>query len=336
MAEFLKMNLQMFGDGGGAGAAPGAVGDGAGEAAESTTAPGTLPDGTVVDNRLAARMEEQARRRRARGEEPKQAEMKAAEPQKRTPQQAEAQPKPEQPMSLEDEWAEARKGKFREFIGRDIQAAVQERFKNQKDANETLSRIEPALKALARQRGIEEGNIDELVDDIMNDDSLFEDEAAEAGMSVEAYRTHQQLVAENERFKAQQQQEAEEQILREHFRNLAVQAEEMKKVYPDFSLEREMENQTFRRLTAPNSGLTVEAAFYAVHHKELEPQVMAYGMQRAQQQISQTLQANRMRPVEGAMQKGQPADVAIDPRKMTREERQKLIERARRGEKVTF
>jgi hypothetical protein len=99
----------------------------------------------------------------------------------------------------------------------------------------------------------------------------------------------------------------------------------------------ELKNETFRRLTAPNSGLSVKDAFYAIHHDQLEPQAMAYGIQRATQQISQTLQANRSRPTEGALQKGaQASDIAIDARSMTREQRQQLIERARRGEKIVL
>ena len=123
---------------------------------------------------------------------------------------------------------------------------------------------------------------------------------------------------------------------RQHFTNLAQQAEELRKIFPDFDLRTEMQNETFKRLTMPNSGLTLEAAYYAVHHKDLEAQAMGYGIQRAQQQISQTLQANRSLPVEGALKTGQPADIAIDPRKMTREQRQNLIERARRGEKIVI
>ena len=104
----------------------------------------------------------------------------------------------------------------------------------------------------------------------------------------------------------------------------------------DYIMQEFIENETFRRLVAPNSGLDVHSAYFAVHHAELEPQAMAYGIQRAQQQISQTLQANRARPVEGAIKGGQPANVAIDPSKLSRTERQKLLERARRGEKITF
>ena len=335
MREFF-MELSLFEGGAGGGAGAGAAGAGAAQAAgadggseAAVVTPGTLEDGTQVDNRLAARMEEQARKRRARGEEPKQtAAVKAPEQTEEPAAEEQAEP------SLEDQWAEAKKGKFKELIGRDIQAAIQDRFKNQKAASDTLARLEPALNVLAQQRGIAEGDWDALTENIMNDDSLLEEEAERLGMTVEGARDYLAMEAENKRFKEEQAREQEEMFLRQHFENLARQGEELRKTFPDFNLQKELENETFRRLTLPNSGLTVEAAYYAVHHRELEPQAMAYGIQRAQQQMSQTLQANRQRPVEGAMKTAQPADIAMDPRTMSREQRQKLIERARRGEKI--
>ena len=293
--------------------------------------PGTLEDGTVVDNRLAARMNEQARKRRNRGESAEVA-MPAAQPEAQTlPQAAE---KPEAEPNLDDEWIEAKKGKFKEQYGRDIKAAIDERFKNQKDANDQLNAMKPMLDALMKKAGV--NSVDELQKMILDDDSLYEEEAEEMGMPVEAYKNYKRLQDEHDALEQQKAQYEEEQRLRAHFANLAQQAEQMKQTFPNFDLRTEMENETFRRLVAPNSGLDVHSAYFAVHHAELEPQAMAYGIQRAQQQISQTLQANRARPDEGAIKGGQPANVAIDPSKMSRPERQKLIERARRGEKITF
>ncbi|MBP5726049.1 MAG: hypothetical protein J6Y48_03130 [Clostridia bacterium] len=325
---YFTMNLHLFGDGAGAGAAPAAgTGDG-GEAA--VMSPGTLDDGTVVDNRLAARMEAQAQKRRNRGERPV-AAAPAAQPEQQAQPEAAEEPAEK---SLEDEWTEAKKGKFKELIGRDIQNAIQDRFKNQRDANDQLAAMKPMLDALMKKSGAE--SVDELQRMILDDDSLYEDEAEEMGMPVEAYKNFKRLQEENDRLKAQEQQDREQFMLRQHFANLAQQAEQLKQTIPNFDLRTEMENETFRRLVGPNSGLKVEDAYYAVHHRELAPQVMAYGIQRATQQISQTLQANRARPVEGATRGGQPADVAMDPSKMTRAERQKLLERARRGEKIVF
>lgn len=326
----IKMDLHLFeGGAAGASAAPAA---GAGEGGEAAVvSPGTLNDGTQVDARLAARMEEQARKRRARGEAP----VQAAQPAQEAP---EAQPQAEQQAeepSLDDQWAEAKK-KFKDQYGRDVKAAVDDRFKNQKNAEAALAELDPALKALARQRGIDEGDRQALVRAILSEDSTVEEEAEKAGMTVEGYLTFQQMKAEHDQREAERQEEAERQFINQHLMNLAAQADELKQVYPGFDLQKEMENETFRRLVAPNSGLKLADAFYAIHHRELESQAVAYGAERRTQEISQTLAANRARPVEGALTGGQPANIAPNPASMTREERAKLIERARRGEKVVF
>ena len=325
---YFTLNLHLFGDGAGAGAAPAAAGTGDGGEAAAVQ-PGQLEDGTVVDNRLAARMEAQAKRRKARGEAPvMQAAQTAAE------EQQENAPEPVPEKSLDDEWTEAKKGKYREQYARDVQAAIQDRFKNQADANAQLQAMQPMLDALMKKAGAE--SVEELQKMILDDDSLYEEDAEKAGMTVEGYKAFRQMQEENERLRQQEEEEQEQQMLRQHFMELDRQAQEMKRIYPDFDLRAEMENETFRRLVAPNSGLKVSDAYFAVHHSELEPQAMVYGFQRAQQQISQTLQANQARPVEGPLKKGTSANVAIDPRSMSREDRQKLIERVRRGEKIVF
>lgn len=327
------MNLHLFeggaAGGAGAGAAPAAGAAGAGDGGEAAeVAPGVLQDGTQVDNRLAARMKEQARKRQARGEDPVRPAAQQAQPAEEQP------PQEEQGPSLEDEWAEAKKGKFKELIGRDIQNAIQDRFKNQADLQAQLDGLQPMLELLMNKAGVD--SVEELQDLIENDDELYEEEAEAAGMTVEGYRQFKALQEEHERHEQEQRQREEDIFWSKHFENLARQGEELKQMIPDFDLQTELQNETFRRLTMPNSGLTLEAAYYAVHHRDLEKQVMAYGIQRTQQQISQTLQANRARPVEGAMKSGQPADIAMDPRSMSREQRQKLLERARRGEKIIF
>jgi hypothetical protein len=324
MAEIIKMNLHLF-EGDGAGAAPGT---GGGEGGEAAVAPGMLQDGTQVDDRLAARLEKQAQRRKQRGETPVS-----------IPERVEAEPAEEpqaQEPSLEDQWNEAKKGKFREQYGRDVQAAVADRFKNQEDVTGKLAKAQQALQAIAKLRGLDENDLDGVIENILDDDSLYEEDAERMGMTVEGVRNFRAMEEENKLLKQREHEEQEQMFFRQHLTDLARQGEEMKKEFPNFDLMKELEDPRFRRMTAPNSGLDVRAAYYAIHHDELEPQAMAYGIQRAKQQISQTLQANRQRPVEGAMRTGQPADVHVDPSKMSREERQRYIERARRGEKIVF
>lgn len=58
--------------------------------------------------------------------------------------------------------------------------------------------------------------------------------------------------------------------MREHFRSLAEQEAELKKTVPDFDLQRELQNPTFLRMTAPGSGLRVADVYFALHRQELQ------------------------------------------------------------------
>jgi len=338
--DLYVMNLQLFAEEGAAAAPAGGGAEGGTAAVPAAAEPAaynpgdTLPDGTQVANaRVAAALNRQMKRhpemRGALGQAPN-AQQPAAQPLKAPG----AEQTPAGEPTIEDRWAELKKGEYKELFGRDVQAAVRDRFKNQADLQGKLDAMQPMLDALMKKTGAQ--SVDELQKLVLDDDSLYEEEAEAMGMPVEAYKNYKRLQEEHDAAIRREQEQQEQMILRDHFRNLAQQAEEMKKTFPNFDLRAEMENEAFRRLVAPNSGLSLHAAYYAIHHAELEPQAMAYGIQKAQQQMAQTLQANRARPVEGAIKNGQPANVAIDPRSMTREERQKMIERARRGEKIVF
>lgn len=334
-----KLLLQLFGEGGGAAAAPaGSDGGGAGsaEGATGSIEVGMAEDGTRIDQRLAERMKEQEKRFPGLYKGLKQAKPAQA------PAQQEAQPAAKAPaeeqdpaQDLEAEWNEAKNGKFKALYGRDVANSVQDRFKNQKNANDQLTQLAPMLNILAKKAGVEPTDFKGIVDSVMNDESLYEEEAEKAGMTNEAYRTFQQLQAENERFHQQEQERERINSINNHLANLARQGEELKQKFPNFDLNEEMKNNDFRRMTAPYSGLTVEQAYLALHYNELLPGAVQAGVNQATKRMSQSLAANAARPVEGAMSNTAAVQIETDPSKMTKEQIQQYIERARMGERIT-
>lgn len=333
--ELIKLNLQLFAEEG-AQAAPEAA---AAETAAAVTEPAAaepsrvtageqLPDGTTVKNaQVAAALEKQMKRhpelRNVYGKgQPAQAQPAMnAEPAEKT---------------IEQRWDEAKKGEFADLYGRDVQNAIRDRFKNQANTSEELNKLEPMLKVLRERAGVE--NNDELIKQVMDDDSIYEEEANARGMTIPAYREFLQTQEKLQQLQQAEAQRMESARFQQHFAKLKEQAEAMKQLYPDFNLDKELQNKDFLRLTSPNVGISVEDAYYAVHHRELAPQMMAYGMQRAKQQMGQTLQAQRNRPAEGAMKaQGQPAaEMKIDPRNMTRKEREEIKRQVRLGRRVSF
>lgn len=331
----IALDLQWFTEvtGGGEAAAAPAAETGAGSEtaavtnATKQTAPvqagDTLPNGQkVASAKVAAELERQMKRHPEL--------RKVYQAQANPAQQAEAQNQPQE-MTIQQKWEAAKKGEFKELYGADVQAAVKERFKNQDDARQQLDGMQPMLQALMRKAGVD--SVEELQQLIMDDDSLYEDEAEEAGMTVERYKEFRALQDEHDRRAEQDRQDQERAFWDDHFRNLANQAVELQKVFPDFDLKAELQNETFKRMTLPGSGVSLEAAYYAVHHKELEPQIMAYGMRRAREQAGQTIQAQQKRPAEGAMaNRGQvAADMKVDFSKLTRKERDAYRARVHSG-----
>ena len=193
------------------------------------------------------------------------------------------------------------------------------------------------LKVLRERAGVEDN--DSLIAHVMDDDSIYEDAANEAGMTVPAYRNFLKLKEEHDkRLQAEQQQQHQEAV-RQHYMNLAQQTEQLKSKFPDVNLDVELQNETFLKLTSPAIGLSVEDAYFAVHHKDLAPQMMEYGMQRARNQMAQTIMVNGNRPREGGLntQQTAAADMKVNPKSMDRRERDALRNRIHAGLKgVTF
>lgn len=337
-----KLNLQMFAEEGTGTAAPDTAGAETAPAAEIATedftvnAGDSLADGQVVTSQVAAEMNRQMARhpelRKAYGQSLKRgAEGQGPAADGQAAGQAGVQGAEK---SIEDRWNEAKKGEFADLYGRDVASAVQERFKNQKDAKAELDKLGPMLNVLMERAGVK--SVDDLVNHVMDDDSLYEEGAEEMGMSVAAYKQFKQLEAQRDEALKREQQSIQERMVQDHFAKLAKQAEEMKKDFPNFNLQEELKNQDFFQMTRPEVGIDVRSAYFAIHHNELAPQMMAYGMERAKQQMGQTIQAQRRRPAEGAMkaQPKQAGDIKTDFSKLNRKERNKVYDMINKGKLI--
>ncbi len=96
----------------------------------------------------------------------------------------------------------------------------------------------------------------------------------------------------------------------------------MRELYPGFDLQREMEDRQFIRLTAPETGLTLEQAYCALHHRQLGEETARRSLKAA----TDTVKAGRMRPRE--LSGGQAASTRkSDPRSMSRAQREELKKR---------
>ena len=307
------LDLQLFaeGEGGGEGAATGveAVDPGQQRLLElgvpadkirnrAKKAPAKVPDGAVASPADQQKPEEQ---------------VAAAEP---TEDQ-----KPDAPtrMSWEDIMKDPEYNK-------QMQAVVQSRLRSAKGAEETLQKMASAHEVLARKYGLDPNNIDyeALAKKVDDDEQHYEDKALEMGVSIDEARKLDQKQRSEIRQQRQEAMTLEQKKIQDHIMGLERQAEEMKKVFPKFDLRTELKNPVFARMTAPNSGLSLEDAYYAVHRKELQTAAMHATAQATRQQISNAIQANGRRPQENGTSGQAPSVTHFDYSKASKEQREAL------------
>lgn len=247
-----------------------------------------------------------------------------------------AAPAPEQ----EETFDSLIKGRYKAEYSQHVQDAINKRFKNQRDNQELMDKMNPVLTMMAQRYGIAPdaaGNVDMdvLQQAIMDDNSMYEEEAFQRGMSVEDLKHMKQLEMDNAQLMRQHEQSLREEQARKAWDELKEQGEQLKQIYPRFDIGIEMQNPEFGRLIAVN--VPLRTAYEIVHHDEIMEGGMQYAVQQTKENISKSIQSGSRRPAENGTRNVSPADTgSLDPSKLTRKDFARIKQAAQRGERITF
>ena len=137
-------------------------------------------------------------------------------------------------------------------------------------------------------------------------------------------RRLERLLNERESERAAREEETarlrREESLRRHYYGLRREAERLREVFPDFELERELQDPEFLRRTLPESGMSLEDAFYSLHHAAiLQRQAEAIAL-RSRADAAAALRAGQ-RPRENGSSAAATALGAPDLQHMSRRDR---------------
>lgn len=207
-----------------------------------------------------------------------------------------------------------------------MQAVVRSRLRSANGAEESLRKLAPALEVLSRKHGLDpdKPDYDALSKAISDDDAYYEDRALEMGVPVETAKRIDQQERETARKQREEAITLEEQKFQNHIMNLEQQGEAMKKVFPNFDLRKELQNQAFARMTSPNIGISVEDAYYVVHRNEIMSAGMQVTAQKTAQKFSNAIQAGGRRPQENGTSGQAPSVTTFDYRAASKEQRDAL------------
>lgn len=232
------------------------------------------------------------------------------------------------------------KGKYKKDFDTQVQKILSSRFKNQKDHQAILDRMRPAMELMAQRYGLvpdgKKGlDYEALYQKLVDDNSMYEEEAFQRGMQVEDLKRMKQLEIENARLQRSASEAAKEAESRKAYDALVRAGKELKTVYPDFDLHAEMQNPAFGRLVAV--GVPLRTVYEVVHKDEILSGGMQYAVQKTQEKISKSIQSGLARPSENGASSQASAEIgSLDPSKLTQKDFAQIKARAERGERITF
>lgn len=248
----------------------------------------------------------------------------------------------EQVAPAEESFDALIKGRFKKEYDSAIKSAIDKRFKNQQNLQSRLDSLNPMFVALAQKYGVAPNNdgsmnIESIMDNVINDDSLYEQEAFEKGMSVDTLKQMKNLERENAMLKQTQNRSAEQ----EEWNAIVNQGENLKEVYPGFDLQTEMDNPDFGRMlaTLQKSGFpnAVRTAYESVHRDEIMAGAIQLAERNVEQKITNQIKSNGTRPVENGMNRQSGSQIAaFDPSRLNKAQLEEIKKRAERGERITF
>lgn len=235
---------------------------------------------------------------------------------------------------------DARRAEFERLIKTDYkdlfderaQKIINDRFKTTKQLEEQATKLKPLLETIAAKYGVDSDDVDALSKAIDDDESYYEEEAYERGMTVQQLKQVKQLERENAQLRAKQENEQRQRAANEQLRKWSEEAEKAKEVYPNFDLNKEAQNDQFIRML--QAGINVRNAYEIIHRDEIMSGALQYTAQQIQQKTVNDIRARGMRPRENGLASGPAAETRPDVTKWTKADREEISRRVRNGEKI--
>ena len=226
------------------------------------------------------------------------------------------------------------KGEYKDLYDARMQDTIQKRLKGTKETVDKFNALTPTLELLAKKYGVDASDIEGLNKAISDDDSYYEQEAMENGMTVQQLKDFKRMQRENAELRQQMQEQQRQENANKLYASWMNQAEEAKKVYPGFDMKSEMNNPEFVKLLRSN--VDVRTAYEVLHKDEIIPAAMQFTAKTVEQKLTNKIIANGARPSENGMSSQGAAVVKSDVSQLSKADRAEIIRRVQRGEKIRF
>ena len=226
------------------------------------------------------------------------------------------------------------KGEYKDLYDAKVQDTIQRRLKSTRETVEKYESLTPTLEMLAKKYGVDVADINALNQAIEEDDSYYEEEALEKGITVQQLKEIRKMERENSELKRQMQEKESRENANRLYQKWMEQAQQVKAVYPSFDLNAEMQNPKFLDLLRAN--IDLRTAYEVLNNDKIIPAAMQFTAKQVEQKLTNKIVANGARPSENGMSSQSASLTKSDVSQLTKADRQEIARRVARGEKIRF
>lgn len=224
------------------------------------------------------------------------------------------------------------RGEYADLYKEEVSNIVKRRVGETKELQEKLSKQDSVLQVLSQKYG--ETDMDKLLSAIEADDAYYEQEALDKGLTVEQLKAYKKMEAENRSLREAREEAERRRGADETVAKWRQQGEMTKAIYPDFDMETEIQNDDFTSLL--RAGVDVKTAYQVIHQDEILGGAMQYTAQQVAKATTDNIRARGMRPSENGATSNAPANVKTDVTKLTKKDRAEIARRVARGDNIVF
>lgn len=250
-----------------------------------------------------------------------------------------------QTVDLDAEFDELIKGKYKDAYGKKTKGIVSERVKSLKSENANLTKLGEAHKSLVEEiafkYGVDANDLEGLSKAIKADTAYEESKAFEEGKSLDEWMNEKKSKREQakqkeelETLRNQLKERDEREAFMKQYSEWDSHTEEIKKLFPSYDLSTEMKNKDF--VQHLRNGFSPMNAYKFVHMDEILSSAMSHATAIAKKQVTDSVIANGARPTENGMSSQGASITKINVSNLSKEQIADYIQRAAKGEIITF
>ena len=228
------------------------------------------------------------------------------------------------------------KGEYKKDFEERTQNIINKRFKETKGLQETLKSHDAILNLLGDKYGVDAKDIAALTKAIESDESFYESEAMEKGLTVTQLKEIKSLERQNQAYREAEENQRRRENSERIYNGWMQEAEELKAKYglENFSLEEEVQNEDFVKLLS--NGISLESAYKAMHMDDMIGGAMVKTANTVREKMSNSIQSRQSRPSENGIKNTSSNTFKNDVKALTKADRDEIERRVMRGANISF